>query len=229
MSKVKQDIPAEQSPIPTITAFAQSPDRGRGLARDFRVRWAFEEVGRPYDVKLVTFAEMKQPDYRELQPFGQIPTYQDGELVLFESGAIVLHIARTHEGLLPKDLNARARATAWLFAALSTVEVPIIERSNAWLFEKEKIWYAERLKILDERVTTRLQELSKSLVGNAWLDGEFSVADLMMITVLRRLETSGLLDAYANIVDYVDRGKARPAYKRAFEAQLKVYTDSLSS
>ena len=208
---------------PTITAFESSPDRGRGQARDMRVRWALEEVGQPYDVRLVSFAAMKAPAHRARHPFGQIPTYEDGDLTLFESGAIVLHIAERHAGLLPKDANARARAIAWMFAALSTVEPPIVELTMAMLFERDRSWYAERLPMLEERVRTRLGELSRHISGADWLDGAFSAGDLVMVTVLRRLNTSGLLDEYPDIAAYVARGEARPAFRRAFEAQLAVF------
>ncbi|MEY9123000.1 glutathione S-transferase family protein [Bradyrhizobium yuanmingense] len=213
---------------PTITAFESSPDRGKGHARDMRVRWAFEEVGQPYDVRLVSFAAMKQPAHRALHPFGQIPTYEDGDLTLFESGAIVLHIAEQHDGLLPKDANARARAIAWMFAALSTVEPPIVELTMAMLVERDRSWYAERLPSLQERVRIRLGELSR--LGKAdWLDGAFSAGDLMMVTVLRRLNTSGLLDEYPDIAAYVARGETRPAFRRAFDAQLAVFNAAARS
>ena len=209
---------------PTITAFERSPDRGRGLARDMRVRWALEEVGRPYDVRLLSFGEMKEPAHLELHPFGQIPTYEEGDLALFESGAIILHIAEHHAGLLPKDVNARARAIAWMFAALSTVEPPIVERSMATLLERDKSWYAERLSMLDERVCVRLGQLSSRLGRADWLDDVFSAGDLMMVTVLRRLNGSGLLEKFPSLSAYVARGEARPAYQRAFAAQLAVFT-----
>lgn len=208
---------------PTITAFENSPDRGRGQARDMRVRWAFEEVGQPYDVRLLSFAAMKRPAHLALHPFGQIPTYEDGDLALFESGAIVLHIAERHDGLLPKGANARARAIAWMFAALSTVEPPIVELSMAMLVERDKSWYAERLPMLQDRVRVRLSELSRRLGDADWLDGAFSAGDLMMVTVLRRLNNSGLLDEYPEIAAYVARGEARPAFRRAFDAQLAVF------
>lgn len=208
---------------PTITAFESSPDRGRGLARDMRVRWAFEEVGRPYDVRLVSFREMKEPAHLKLHPFGQIPTYEDGGLALFESGAIVLHIAERHAGLLPDDATARSRAIMWMFAALSTVEPPIVERSMATIVERDKPWYAARLPMLDDRVRARLNELSNRLGPANWLDGAFSAGDLMMVTVLRRLEGSGLLEAFPTVAAYVARGVARPAYQRAFAAQLAVF------
>src|SRR5689334_4762036 len=156
-----------------ITAFEQSPDGGQGLARDFRVRWALEEVGQPYEVRLVSFAEMKQPAHLARHPFGQIPTYEDGNLALFESGAIVLHIAERHAGLLPEDAEARARAIAWMFAALGTVEPPIVERSMAFLLERDKDWYEARLPMLDRNVRARLDQLAARLGDADWLDGAF--------------------------------------------------------
>src|SRR4051812_29423295 len=208
---------------PTITAFKSSPDRGRGLARDMRVRWALEEVGQPYEVRLLSFSEMKEPAHLMLHPFGQIPTYEERDLTLFESGAIVFHIAESHAGLLPDDANARARAIAWMFAALSTVEPPIVERSMAFLLERDKSWYEERLPILDDRVRVRLGELSARLGDADWLDGAFSAGDLLMVNVLRRLGSSGLLEEYPNVSAYVARGEARPAFKRAFDAQYAVF------
>ena len=209
--------------MPTIRAFESSPDRGRGLARDMPVRWAFEEVGQPYDVQLVSFREMKEPEHRARQPFGQIPTYEDGDLVLFESAAIVLHIAEGRSGLLPSDAKARARAIAWMFAAKSTVEPPIVEREAAMLMEKDKDWYEARLPILDERVRTRLRDLSNRLGEAQWLDGEFSAGDLMMINVLRRPAAAPFLDEFPNLRAYVGRGEARPAFRRAFDAQHEVF------
>ncbi|HXS91058.1 MAG TPA: glutathione S-transferase family protein [Steroidobacteraceae bacterium] len=209
---------------PTITAFARSPDRGRGLARDMRVRWALEEVGQPYDVRLLSFKEMKESAHLRLHPFGQIPTYEEGDLALFESGAIILNIAERHAGLLPDDPNGRARAIAWMFAALSTVEPPIVERSMAVLFEKDKSWHQERLPMLEDRVRVRLGELASRLGKSDWLDGAFSAGDLLMVTVLRRLDGSGLVEKFPNLSAYVARGEARPAYQRAFAAQLTVFT-----
>ena len=209
---------------PTITAFARSPDRGRGLARDIRVRWALEEVGQPYDVRLLSYSEMKESAHRILHPFGQIPTYQEGDLDLFESGAIVFHIAERHVGLLPDDAGARARAITWMFAALNTVEPPINDLGIAKILEHDKIWYGERLPILEDRVRVRLGELSTRLGNANWLDDAFSAGDLLMVTVLRRLSGSSLLETYTNLAAYVARGEARPAYKRAFEDQLAVFT-----
>ena len=209
---------------PIITAFERSPDGGKGLARDMRVRWALEEVGRPYEVRLVSFTEMKAPAHRALHPFGQIPTYEDGGLALFESGAIVFHIAERHTGLLPDDANARARAITWMFAALNTVEPPILDLVTAKLVEGDKPWAAQRLPLVQDRIRDRLGELSRRLGDAEWLDGGFSAGDLMMVTVLLRLKASGMLDGYPNLSAYVARGQARPAYQRAFDAQLAVFT-----
>ncbi|WP_105402857.1 glutathione S-transferase family protein [Neorhizobium sp. T7_12] len=209
----------------TITAFERSPDRGRGLARDMRVRWALDEAGQPYDVRLVSFKAIKEPAHLALQPFGQIPTYEEGDLALFESGAIVLHIAERHGGLLPDDANARARAIAWMFAALNTVEPPIFDRSLARILERDEPWYEKRLRSLDETIRKRLADLSRHLGEADWLDGEFSAGDLLMVSVLLRLKaSSNILDDYPNLSAYVVRGEARPAYKRAFAAQLAVFT-----
>ena len=209
--------------IPTITAFESSPDRGKGLARDMRVRWALEEVGQPYDVRLVSFKQMKQPAHLALHPFGQIPTYEEGDLALFETGAIVLHLAQHHAGLLPDDANARARAITWMFAALNTVEPPIVERSMIWLLERDEPWYAQRLPAVEERLRKRLGELSRRLGDADWLDGAFSAGDLMMVSVLLRSKGSGILEEFQNLCAYIARGEARPAYQRAFAAQLAVF------
>ena len=213
----------------TITAFECSPDRGRGMARDMRVRWALEEVEQPYEVRLVSFEAMRQPAHLALQPFGQIPTYEDGDLAIFESGAIVLHIAQQFPGLLPADQNGRARAIAWLFAAVSTIEPPIVEREATGFLERNESWYEQCLPLLTGRIRKRLAELSRRLGTADWLDGDFSAGDLQMISVLQRLKSSGLLDEFPNLAAYVARGEARPAYKRAFDAQLAVFLASSQS
>ena len=210
----------------TITAFEQSPDRGQGLARDMPVRWALEEVGQPYKVRLLSFAAMKEAEHLALHPFGQIPTYEEGDFILFESGAILLHIAQSHAGLLPRDANARGSAIAWIFAALSTVEPPIVERSMAVLLEGDKDWHEHRLPMLDQRVRNRLDQLSNRLGSADWLDGAFSAGDLMMASVLRRLRSSGLLTEYPNLAAYVARAESRQAFQRAFNDQLAVFNGS---
>ena len=208
----------------TITAFERSPDGGKGLARDTRVRWALEEVEQPYEVRLVSFLAMKEPAHLALHPFGLIPTYEEGDLALFETGSIVFHIAERHAGLLPGDANDRARAITWMFAALNTVEPPILELANARLLESDKSWCKERLPLVEDRVRSRLDQLSRCLGNADWLDGAFSAGDLMMASVLLRLKSSGILNEFPNLAAYVARGEARPAYKRAFDAQLAVYT-----
>jgi glutathione S-transferase len=208
---------------PVITAFESSPDRGRGLARDMPVRWALEEVGQPYDVRLVSFAELKEPAHKALRPFGQIPTYEEDDLALFESGAIILRIAESHPGLLPYEPNARARAIAWMFAAKSTVEPVIVEAEVAKLLERDRSWTPERLPMIEDRIRTRLRDLSDRVGDSDWLDGEFSAGDLLMINVLRRPAGTAIVGEFPNLAAYVARGEARPAFKRAFDAQLAVF------
>jgi glutathione S-transferase len=203
-----------------ITAFEKSPDGGKGLARDTRVRWALEEVGQPYEVRPVSFRAMKEPAHLALHPFGQIPTYQDGDLALFETGSIVFHIAERHAGLLPQDTNTRARAITWMFAAINTVEPPILDLVNVKILESDKPWSKERMPLVVDRIHNRLKQLSARLGDADWLDGAFSAGDLMMVSVLLRLRPSGLLDEHRTLAAYLARGEARPAYKRAFDAQF---------
>jgi glutathione S-transferase len=210
---------------PIITAFERSPDRGKGLARDMRVRWALEEVGQTYDVHLVSFEAMKQPAHRARNPFGQIPTYEEGDIVLFESGAILLHIAERHAGLLPEDAHARARVVMWMFAALNTVEPPIFDQNLVKILDRDKPWFEERLAAVEKMIRVRLGDLSSHLGDAAWLDGAFSAADILMVTTLRRLHGSGILEEFPNIAAYVARAEGRPAYGRAFAAQLAVFID----
>ena len=205
-----------------ITAFEKSPDGGKGLARDTRVRWALEEVGQPYEVRLVPFAAMKEAAHLRLHPFGQIPTYEDGDLVLFETGAIVFHIAERHVGLLPDDASARARAISWMFAALNTMEPVILELFIAKVLEGDKPWARERLALVEDRIRNRMGQLSARLGDADWLDGGFSAGDLLMVSVLLRVRSSGILDEYPDLAAYVARGEARPAYQRAFAAQLAI-------
>lgn len=211
----------------TITAFERSPDGGKGLARDTRVRWALEETGQAYDVRLVSPRAMKEPAHLRLQPFGQIPTYEEGDLVLFESGAIILHLASQHAGLLPDDAHARARAISWMFAAVNTVEPPILELVTARFVEGDKPWSKERLPLIADRIRHRLHQLSARLGDAEWLDGAFSAGDLMMVSVLLRSRPSGMLDEFPSLAAYVARGEARPAYQRAFAAQLAINTAPL--
>ena len=216
---------------PVITAFLNPPDKGQGLVRDMIVRWALEEANLPYDVNLIDFKQLKSTAHRERNPFGQIPTYQTGDLTLFESGAIVLHIAETHLGLWPLANDpsrepARARAIMWMFAAASTIEPSIVELGATLLFEKERPWFLERKESLEKRVRTKLSELSNHLGDSEWLDGAFSAGDLLMISALRRLRNTTLVNEFTNLASYVARGEARPAFERAFRAQLAVFETS---
>ena len=206
----------------TITAFERSPDGGKGLARDTRVRWALEEADLPYEVRLVSFAGMKEAAHLAVHPFGQIPTYEEGDLALFETGAIVFHIADRHAGLLPEDPGARARAITWMFAALNTVETPILDLQTAKFAEGDKPWAQERLPLVVDRIRARLRQLADRLGDAEWLDGAFSAGDLLMVSVLLRLRMSGILDEFPTLAAYVARGEARPAYQRAFAAQLAI-------
>ena len=207
-----------------ITAFERSPDGGMGLARDTRVRWALEEVGRPYEVRLVSLQAKEEPAHLRVHPFGLIPTYEEGDLVLFETGAIVFHIAERHAGLLRDDADARARAITWMFAALNTVEPPILELVTARIPEGDTPWAAERLPLVRDRIRERLVQLSARLGDADWLEGAFSAGDLMMVSVLLRLRPSGLLEEFPSLAAYVARGEARPAYERAFAAQWAINT-----
>ena len=205
-----------------ITAFERSPDGGLGLARDTRVRWALEEVGQPYEVRLVSLQAKTEPTHLRLHPFGLIPTYEEGDLALFETGAIILHIAEHHQGLFSDDADARARAITWMFAALNTVEPPILELVTAKILEGDRPWAEERLPLVKDRIRDRLVQLSARLGDADWLDGPFSAGDLMMVSVLLRLRPSGLLDEFPELAAYVARGEARPAYERAFAAQWAI-------
>lgn len=206
---------------PIITAFDWVPDFARGQVRDLRVRWALEEVGRRYEVRYLSQGEQKETPHRGRQPFGQVPTYEEGDLVLFESGAIVLHIAETHDGLLPRSRDGRARAIEWMFAALNTVEPPIMDHAICTLFERGKPWSQPRLPAVEARIDERLAELSAGLGARTWLDGDtFTAGDLLMVAVLRIVAGDGFLDKHRNLRDYVARGEARPAFRRALADQM---------
>jgi len=211
---------------PILTVFADSPDQGQGQARDMPVRWAFEEVGEDYDVRPVPWKQFKEPAHRSRNPFGQIPTLEEGGLTLFESGSIVLHIAECGQGLLPADPDARARAITWMFAAVTTIQMPIVDREVVEYLEGDKPWADERMAMVDDRIRGRFGELAAHLGAADWLDGAFSAGDLLMVTVLRRLEGSDLLKEFPTLCAYVERGKDRPAFKRAFAGQKAVFAAS---
>lgn len=210
---------------PTITAFDWVPPFAQGQVRDLRVRWALEEVGQSYDVLYLNQGEQKEPPHRERQPFGQVPTYEDEDVLLFESGAIVLHIAETFDGLFPAEASARARAIEWMFAALNSVEPSIMDLSYVTLFEADKPWSEMRRGSVEERIHGRLADLSKRLGDKTWLDGDaFTAGDLLMVTVLRILIDQGFVEKYDNLAAYMRRGIARPAFQRALDAQMAGFT-----
>jgi glutathione S-transferase len=213
---------------PTITAYDWVPDFAKGYVRDLRVRWALEEVGQPYEVRYLAQGSQKAPAHRAIQPFGQVPTYEEDGLVLFESGAIVLHVAEKHGGLIPADPQGRARVVEWIIAALNTVEPPISDLAIATLFEADKPWSRQRLPSVKERIDERLRELSDRLGDREWLDGGFSAADLIMVSVLREAVAEGILESYPNLEAYVARGEARPAFRKALADQMAGFTGTPS-
>lgn len=202
---------------PTLTAYDWAPDEGRGLVRDMRVRWALEEVGQPYDVRYLHWGQQKEPAHRARSPFGQVPAYEEGPVVQFESGAIVLHIAQRWPGLLPDDPAGRAHAIDWIFAALNTVEPVVWDQVVARIIDSKQDWAKDRWPSVLERLQTRLSELAAALGENDWLAGEFSAGDLLMVQVLRHTDAAILAD-YPTLAAYVARGMARPAFRRALAA-----------
>ena len=208
----------------TITAFDWVPSFAQGQVRDLRVRWMLEEIGEAYDVRYLSQGEHKEAAHRERTPYGQVPTLEDGDLTLFESGAIVLHLAQTRGKLLPADPAGRAKATEWLFAALNTVEPPLMDLSIVNIFEFDKPWSGQRRPSVEGRVAERLKETAAKLGDREWFDGEFSVGDLMMVSVLRIIEDEALLAAEPKLTDYVARGTARPAFQKALADQMAGFT-----
>lgn len=210
----------------TITAFDWVPSFARGQVRDLRIRWMLEELGEPYDVRYLSQGEQKQAPHRSLQPYGQVPTIEDGGVSLFESGAIVLHLADTRRRLMPSDPQGRARAIEWLFAALNTVEPTLSDLALVDIFEFDQSWSAPRRPSVEARIRERLGETAAKLEGREWFDGEFSIGDLMMVSVLRIIGDDALLGEYPVLADYVARGEARPAFQRALADQLAGFTGS---
>lgn len=219
-------MPIDPNAMITITAYDWVPDFAKGQVRDLRVRWALEEVGQDYAVRILPQGGQKEAAHRALQPFGQVPTYEEGDLALFESGAIVWHIAERFPGLIPEDTVGRARSLEWLFAALNTVEPPIMDYAIATLFEAGEPWSAPRLPSVEARIAERLEEASTRLGDAAWFTGSFTAGDLMMVSVLRIIEGAGLLAPYPNLVAYVARGTDRPAFRQALADQMSGFTGS---
>jgi glutathione S-transferase len=209
-----------QVSTPMVSAFRWVPEFARGQVRDLRVRWALEEAGRPYLTHLLEPGEQGQPDYRTLQPFGQVPAYREGGIALFESGAIVLHIGETSQALMPEEPEGRARAKVWLMAALNSVETAVQQLGEIDAFHSGEAWAQARRPAVVERVRKRLGELAQALGDKAYLEGSFSVGDLMMASVLRIIDDTDLVAGEPRLKAYLARCEARPAFQRALAAHL---------
>lgn len=208
----------------TLTAFRMAPDFAQGLVRDLRVRWALEEAGLPYQQNLINFGENNTPAYRAIQPSGQVPVIQDGALTLFESGAILLHIADKTDALLPRDANARERAKAWVFAALNSVEPAVANVVLIDLFNGDQEWGKLRRPAAAEFLQTRLDAIAGWIGNNDYLEGDtFTAGDLMLVTVLRTLRHTDLVTGHPVLGPYLKRCEARPAFQRALGAQMAVF------
>lgn len=208
----------------TVSAFSRVPPFAQGLVRDLRVRWALEEAGLPYRVRLIARSDQSTPDYRGLQPFGQVPAFEeDGGPRLFESGAIVLYIGERSDVLLPSDPHGKARATSWLLAALNSMEPPIQALAEVDLFPGDPDLNAKRRPGVEQRVKTRLADLSTWLGDRPYLEDRFTAGDLMMTTVLRILRHTDLVEQIPNLQAYQDRCEARPGFRRALDAQLEAF------
>ncbi len=208
----------------TIYAYKWVPPQVQGLVRDLRPRWALEELGIPYTEKLIGLGEDQASDwYRAIQPFGQVPALEEGGLKLFESGSIILHLAEKSELHMPKDEAGRKRVITWVFAALNSIEPPVQELALIHLAYSDQEWTKARKPMLEEWVSKRLSQLAKVLDGKDWLEGRFTAGDLMMVTVLRMLNGTGLLDTEPAVKAYLERGEARPAFQRALAAQLAAF------
>jgi glutathione S-transferase len=212
----------------TVTAYRWVPPFAQGIVRDLRVRWALEELGLPYETKLIGFDDRDTPGFRRIQPFGQVPVYEEAEegaapLVLFESGAIVLHIAERSNLLLPADPAARARAIQWVFAALNSIEPHVVNYALAASFYANEEWAKLRRPSLRELVEKKLDALIARIGEREWLEGEFTAGDLMMVTVLRTLRDTDLLEQRWSLKTYCRRGEARPAFQRALAAQMEPF------
>jgi len=212
--------------LPVITTYRWVPPFARGLVRELRARWAFEEVGIAYRVELIDHPYAKSEAHRRFQPFGQIPTYSDGAVEIFESGAIALHIARQGSGLLPEDPAAQARAVQWLIAALNSIEPFVMDLAVVDVFEAGEDWSRARRPTVERKLRERLQDLSAALGGREFLDDAFSVGDLMMVSVLRGVDRTDILADYPNLADYRARCEARPAFRKALADHLAPYVDA---
>ena len=219
-------MPVDPDATAEITAFRWVPDFAAGLVRDLRIRWALEEIGRPYRVRLLDALNPRPADYFLEQPFGQVPAYRDDEVQLFESGAILIHLGMQDERLLPSDHAQRMRAIAWLIAALNSVEPAIFPLLMINVFNRGEAWTEEAKPKFMERLNGRLKCMSGALGDKEWLEDRFTIADLMLVTVLRQLRGGRTLEALPNLAAFVARGEARPAFHRALADQLSVFAEN---
>lgn len=210
-----------------VTAYTWVPDFAQGFVKDLRVRWALEEAGLPYTERLIDHDQKLQPDHLARQPFAQVPVYRDDEVELFESGAIVLHIAETSPALMPEDAAGRARVVSWAFAALNSIEPHVANVTGTQLFHGEAPWAAGYLEKEQQMMDGRLKRLSRWMDGRDYLEAErFTAADLLMASVLRELEQSGSFERFPSLAAYCHRCISRPAFQRALEAQMKVFASA---
>lgn len=216
-------MPIDPNAEIAISAFRLVPDFAKGLVRDLRIRWALEEIGRPYRMKLLDALNPRPAEYFEEQPFGQVPVYRDEKVQLFESGAILIHLGLQDERLLPIDHAQRMRAIAWLIAALNSVEPAIFPLLQINIFNKGEEWTEQARPKFMERLNGRLKCVSEALGDRDWLEGRFTIGDLMLVAVLRQLRGTGTVDAFPNLAAYVKRGEARPAFSQALADQLAVF------
>ena len=219
-------MPVDQNASAEITAFRWVPSFAEGLVRDLRIRWALEEIGRPYRVRLLDALNPRPAEYFQEQPFGQVPAYRDEQVQLFESGAILIHLAIEDERLLPIDRNKRMRSVAWLIAALNSVEPMIFELVNIDIFSRGQDWTKERRPQVVENIKARLKLLSDALGDKEWFEDRFTVGDLMMVSVLRNLRHTDLLASQPRLAEFVARGEARPAFQRALSDQLAAFKEN---
>jgi glutathione S-transferase len=213
----------------TLTTFRSVPPFAVGHVRDLRVRWALEEAGQPYDVRLIGFEDKESPAYRGEQPFAQVPVLRDGDLTLFETGAILLHLGERFPVLLPRDPSARAHATMWVFAALNSVEPYLGNLANLVAFSMDQPWAAAQRPVLEEIALKRLGQVDAWLEGRDYLAGDFSAADILMTTVVRLLDGMGYVERFARLAAWRERCTSRPAFRKALAAQVAQYAQEAAA
>ena len=218
-------MPVDPNATTEITAFRWVPDFAAGLVRDLRIRWALEEIGRPYRVRLLDALNPRPAEYFQEQPFGQVPAFRDGQVQLFESGAILIHLGLQDERLLPSDPNGRGRGIAWLIAALNSVEPIIFQLLAVDIFNRGQEWTKERRPQIVEFLETRLRNLSNALGDKEWFEGRFTIGDLMAVAVLRQLRHTDIVAKFPNLAALVARAESRPAFKQALADQLAVFQE----